>query len=246
MMRTIVAAASVLPLFALAVPAEAKLPPKIAEAIESAYPPAEPHRGLDSAYVQPEPAKLKGAAVVMKGGVPAERARFFISWDEYDYRGVAVDLRRGKEEVTTRRGAPYAYLKPGDVMLVAGIKELGGTVYLKLLSAEVYVPENRRSEKRHSRVAVMLGFTLPKAILADDDAPAALAAIGEWLKPFPNCDEAKAYAMKIRREGGAEGMNEARGSDGERMKGLEEKIEAARRQMEEAEREMKELKGRRR
>lgn len=177
-------------------PAHAKIPPKIMAAVVGTYPPAEDHPGLQSAHEEPIAGKLHGYVVVEQGGIPAERARFLISWEQYDYRGAVVDLRKGGL-VETRRGEIYTYLQRGDVMAVAGIKEFAGTIYLKLLSADVYTPENRRSEKRHSRVTVMLGFRLPKEVLAGDDAEWVLGKMKEWLKPFQDVDAAKAYAAKL-------------------------------------------------
>ena len=195
--RTILACLAALAAVVLAAPAEAKLPPNIAVAVATAYPPAQPHYGLTSAHVEPDPAKMRGYVVVEHGGIPAERARYLVSWEDYDYRGVKIDLDRG-EEVSTRRGAPYAYLQRGDVMAVTGTEEFGRTIYLKLLTAEVYVPDTRLEDKRFSRVSVMLGFTFPKEVFASDDAEAVLAKMAEWVKPFPNVDEAKAYARRMR------------------------------------------------
>lgn len=255
--------------------AEAKLPQKISDEIANTFKVAEPHHGLDTAYVPPDPSKLRGAVVILRGGIPAEKARYFISWDEYDYRGAVVHAEKNSPqsadgasgELTTRRGAIYTYLQPGDPMIVVGIKDFSGTVYLKLLSPDVYVPDNRRSEKRHSRVTVMLGFKLPKELVSKDDAEGVLKLIGEWIKPFQAVDSAKAYAMTMK--GGKEeeaasvpakaskkGKAAKRGEGGSqpadakapdapiddaKIKNLEDKIDAAKRQMEEAEAEMKRL-----
>lgn len=225
----------------LAMPAQAKFPPKIEQAMYAAYPPAEPHRALETAYEQPDPSKMRGYVVLERGGIPAERARFFISWQEYDYRGVVIHLDKD-EKMTTRRGAPYTYLQRGDVMAVAGIKYFHRTVYLKLLSSDTYVPENKAKGKRHSRVTVMLGFKFPKKVIKEDDAEEVIGSIEKWLTPFPDVKEAQAYVTKIRGEAGeASKASKATVSEEERIRSLEQKIEATRQQMLEAEEEMRKI-----
>ena len=251
-MRPLIAFSMVLAFCLLLVmPAQAKFPPKIKEAVFDAYPPAEPHRALETAYEQPDPSKMKGFVVLEQGGIPAEQARFFISWQEYDYRGVVIHLEKD-DKMTTRRGAPYTYLKRGDVMAVAGIKYFHRTVYLKLLSSDIYMPETKRKEKRHSRVTVMLGFRFPKKIMKEDNAKEVISAIEKWLRPFPNVKEAKAYAKEIKGEVGVAGeaskasqagqASKVTASEEEQIKRLEEKIEATRKQLLEAEEEMRKMK----
>ena len=276
-MRTkIFCAALLAPLFSLfCAVAGAALPAAIDKAVLSTYPPAVAHKALKSAHAEPDPAKLRGFVVVEKGGVPAERARYFISFQEYDYRGVVVDLSK-EGAVSTRRGKIYTYLKRGDVMAVAGVESFGRTIYLKLISAGVYVPGERSGDKHFSRVTVMLGFEFPKEVFKADDADAVIQAMGEWLKPFPNADAAEAYAKGIRaapavvaapatpeasaenKAGKAIKAGKAKGApavpepqsatdeaaaaeEAQRMKALEEKIDAAKKQMDEAEEQMKML-----
>lgn len=197
MKRAFVVAIGFLVSGALISATEAKLPPKIEQALLTNYPPAQEHHGLESAHVPPDPGKLNGFVVLERGGVPAERARFVISWEAYDYRGAVVDLKK-EEALTTRRGPVYTYLQRGDVLAVAGLKDFNNTIYMKLLTPEIYIPENRRQEKRHSRVTVMLGFKFPKEVIKADDAEAVVKALGEWLKPFSNVEAAQAYAAGIR------------------------------------------------
>lgn len=185
-------------IFAVPPNAWAKLPQKIAEAVSLNYPAAEEHKALENAYFKPEESKMRGYVVVLKGGIPAERASYYIDWDEYDYRGVEIHLDKDGA-MTTRRGSPYTYLKPGDMMAVAGVKSFGRTIYLKLLSAGIYKPDDRANEKRFSRVTVLLGFTFPKDVFANDNAEEVVGKIGEWLKPFPNLIEAGAYASTIKK-----------------------------------------------
>ncbi len=221
----------------------AGLPTAISTALSTHYPPAEPHKGLSTAYVAPDSSKLRGAVVILKGGIPAEKAKYFISWDDYDYRGVNVNLRH-EGEISTRRGVVYTYLQPGDVMAVAGISDFAGEVYLKLISPDIYAPEGSRDEKRFSRVTVSLGFKIPKQMLKDDDAEGVLRLIGDWLKPFPDVESAKRFAALSMGRGKAvaEKTGKPQASGDERMKNLEEKIDAAKRQMEEAEKEMEQMK----
>ena len=168
---------------------------------------------------------------------------------EYDYRGVTVHMA-DDGRITTRRGKPYTYLQRGDVMAVAGVKFFHNTIYLRLLSANVYIPENKRKEKRYSRVTVMLGFKFSKKDLESGGAKKILAAIEEWVKPFMNESDAKAYAAGLKDEkafeatatpAAAVGVS-ATGNTDERMKSLEDKINAAKKQMDEAEAEIKALK----
>jgi len=222
--------------------AHAKMPPKIGQALSSAYPPAVHHKALDSAYYPIEIGKLRGYCVVMRGGVPAEQARYYISWDDYDYRGVEIIFNTGEEEIKTRYGRPYTYLQPGDVMAVVDMKKFGKTIYLKLISADIYSAPGMESEKRHSRVTVMLGFKFPKDVISNDDAMFVLQKMGEWLKPFSNADEAKAFAASIKPAGAsAKTIVDPRE---QKIKTLEDKIDAAKRQMEEAEQEVQKLKSR--
>lgn len=261
-MRGICALAVVVALFA-PVFSWAKPPPNILKAVLSAYPPADDNRGLNSAYVEPDPSKFRGGVIVEKGGILAERAKFFISWDEYDYRGVVVHAEQN-DEITSRRGNPYTYLKKGDVMAVAGVKDFGRTIFIKLISPEVYIPEERALDKRFSRVTVMLGFKFSKEIYDRDDAEAVMKKMAEWIRPFPEINAAKTYAGS---SGNARFSNEPvspssnaiadkqakktesqkevipfEKSEAARVQTLEQKIDAARRQIEEAEMEMKQLK----
>jgi hypothetical protein len=244
-------------------------------AVEGTYQPAAYTKALDTAHYDLDPSTLRTFVVLEKGGVPAERARFFLEWQEYDYRGVTIDLK-GDGSISTRRDDPYCYLQRGDVFAVAGTKYFNNTIYLKLISNKVYMPETKRADEHYSRVTVMLGFKFPSSVIKSGDVQAVLAAIGEWLKPFANVDEAEKYALSIspasvarevdeaphkepklkkakssqRPEAGpglssAQSVEEgtkAEESDEQRMKNLEAKIDAAKKQMEEAEKEMKDLK----
>ena len=224
--------------------ADAKFSTKTMNAIISAFPAAMPQKALESAFEQPDPSKMRGYVVLEKGGIAAEQARHFISWQEYDYRGVTVHMDDGR--ITTRRGRPYTYLQRGDVMAVAGVKFFHNTIYIRLLSAKIYIPENRRKEKRHSRVTVMLGFKFSKRELIEGNAKKVLEAIEKWVKPFMNESDANAYAAGLRDEkvfeAAAVANSPVTGNTEEKIKSLEEKINAAKKQMDEAEAEMKALK----
>ena len=223
--------------------AQAGLPPKIMKAVLKAYTPAIDNRALHTAYEKVDPGQMRGYAVMERGGVPAERARFFISWSDYDYRGVVIHLGEDNR-MTTRRGSPYTYLRRGDVMAVTGVKDFNKTIYLKLMSADVYVPENRTKEEKHSRVTVMLGFKFPKDVLKRGDADEVLRVMNEWVKPFPNLTSAEAYAgevgggMKVAAAAAAAAA--AAGTD--RIDSLERKIDAAKKDLEDAEKELGEIK----
>lgn len=168
----------------------AKGPAKIWQEFEMLYQPAGHHRALEGAHEAPDSSKLKTYVVLTRGGIPAERAAFYIGWGDYDYRGVTID----GDKMTTRRGGVYTFLKTGDVLAVAGIDHMGRTLYLKLITPEVYIPENRAGEKRHSRVTTQVAFKLPKDVYKEDDAQKAMDLLGEWFKPFMSIDDAKKFA----------------------------------------------------
>jgi len=235
------------------VPCAGAVPKEIEAEVYKTYTPAIENRGLETAYVEPDPSKFRNFVVMEKGGIPAERARHFVTWAEYDYRGVVIHLG-DEDRMSTRRGNPYTYLKRGDVMAVAGIKYFGNTIYLKLISDDVYVPLTHAHDKHHSRITVMLGFKFPKEMIKGDDAGAVIAEMGKWLKAFPNLEEARAYSTLVRGEDAyaaapAEGVEPAEGAaavdkgESEKMKSLEEKIEKARQELDEAEKELKDIKG---
>jgi hypothetical protein len=102
---------------------------------------------------------------------------------------VVIDVKSGK--MKTRRGKVYTRLNAGLVMIVAGVKFSGNTVYLKLLSSQVY-DKHHHSEKRPSRVGVMLGFKFPDAMLGNTDL--VLNEIGKWVQAFPDEQSAAMFA----------------------------------------------------
>lgn len=176
----------------------AKSGKEIEAAVASNFPPAVHNKSIDTAHYELNKGALRGFVVVKRGGIPAERARFFIEWQEYDYRGSVIHMKDGR--ITSRRGRPYTYLQPGDVMAVAGIKYFNNAVYLKLISVDVYFPLLVDSAKRHSRVTCMPGFKFDSKIFKGDDARAVIAGISEWLEPFDNENKAKEYGAKIKAE----------------------------------------------
>ncbi len=192
-MKKILSVICVLVLTAVSLAAFAKKPQKIWDEFVKNYQKAEWHYGLERAYEAPNPAKLKGYVVLVKGGLPAERAAFYIGWGDYDYRGVTID----GEKVTTRRGAPYTYLQKGDVLAIADTDHIGRTLYIELITADVYVPENRKGEKHHSRVTLQVGYKLPKDVYESDDPQKAMELLGEWFKPFTSLDDAKNFASQM-------------------------------------------------
>lgn len=173
----------------------AKISEPVWQAIQETYAPAVWNEGLETAYVNPDPSKLRNFVVVMVGGMAAERARRFITWAEYDYRGVTVDL--AKETVKNRRGDIYTYLQPGDVMAVAKLDKMGNTVYMGLISPGIYKPANREQDKHFSRVTNTVKFKLPPDIAEGDDPAPVLNALSQWLKPFKDVQAALMFAPTV-------------------------------------------------
>ena len=175
--------------------ASAKISDSVWGAVEANYKPAEWNDGLETAHVNPDPSKFRGYVVVEQGGIAAERAARLISWGEYDYRGVTIDLK--KETVKNRRGEVYTYLQRGDVMAVAKLDKLMNQVYVSLISPEVYKPQNKVNDKHFSRVTTTLVFKLPKEMAETEDAAQLLSAMSGWIKPFSNYSDAKSFAASI-------------------------------------------------
>lgn len=173
----------------------AKFNPDLSAAVEGQYSPAVPHDGLKSAQQPLDAAKLRGFVVLMEGGIPAEKAYWFVTNQDYEYRPMVVDVANGR--MKTRRGTVFTYLDRGQVMLVAGVSYVGNTVYLKLLSPDVY-RATAKDDKHPSRVAVMLGLKFGSAQLKAGDTQPILAALEQWAKPFPDRARADAFAAQLR------------------------------------------------
>ncbi len=226
---------------------------KIKTAMLETFPSAEKSKALVFAGDDLLKSTLRGIVVVKKGGIAAERAPFYLGWEDYDYRGVDVNFAKGGE-LKTRRGAVYTYLQPGDVLAVSSISYLANTISLKLITPDVYVPEQRRADRRHSRVTVQLNFTFPSDVIKSDDEKAVIASISEWLEPFKSLDEATAFGKTLRPEGyitpsavapvKKPRKNEPEMTEADRIESLEKKIEAAKKQIDEASKEMESLKTR--
>jgi hypothetical protein len=172
--------------------AQARISDPVWQAIETAYTPAIWSEQLESAYRDPDPSRFRSFVVVVVGGLAAERAERFISWGNYNYRGVKIDLANG--EVKNRRGKVYTYLQPGDVMAVVGLNKIGNTVSIKLMSPDVYMPLNRATDKKFSRVTNTVQLELPNALAASDDPDQVLLLMSQFLKPFPNMQMAQRFA----------------------------------------------------
>lgn len=240
---------------------------KIMEVINKVFMSADPHKALNDAYAPPDMSKIHSFVVIEKGGIPAERAEYYISWGNYDYRGVKINTSKD-DELTTRRGDVYTYLQRGDVMNVIDVSRIGRTIYFKLMSNDVYVPENRKNEKHHSRVTVTLEFEFSKDFFTNDNEDAVLAKISEWIKPFGSLGDAKEYSEKIKAskaQAAASAPSPAPAaktpaskapasskpanakapdvSDQDAaIKALEDKINGAKREMEEAEKQLEQIK----
>lgn len=171
----------------------AKVAKPVREQLEARFPPAVAHAGLLAAQEPLDPAKLRGFVVLEKDGIPAGRAFWFISNQEYDYLPVVI----AGDTLSVRRGTAYTFLQRGQVMAIAGVEWSGNTVYIKLLSRD-HVMRTTQRERHPSRVAVMLGFKLPKATM-EGDADTVQQTIETWLKPFPDRASAEAYATQYAR-----------------------------------------------
>lgn len=170
--------------------AHAKVTTTVRDRIAQSYPPAIMHGGLETAQEPLEPEKLRGFVVLEKDGVPAEKAYWFVSNQEYEYRPVVVS----GDQLETRRGKIYTFLHRGQILVVAGIEYSGNTVYLKLISPETVARSPK--EPHPSRVTLMLGFKLPENVAAAD-ADAAIRTIEAWLRPFADRPSAERYAIEI-------------------------------------------------
>jgi hypothetical protein len=185
-----------LAVFLIPVAAQAKISDPVWQAITDAYTPAVWSEQLESAYRDPDAGKFRNYVVVMVGGMAAERAERFISWGNYDYRGVKIDAEKGT--VKNRRGKVYTFLQSGDVMAVAALDKLGNTVSIKLISPEVYMPLNRANDKKFSRVTDTVQIKLPKVAAEGDDPQQALSMMAQYLKPFSNIQSAKNFSATSR------------------------------------------------
>lgn len=171
-------------------PLHAKITAPVREQLEARFPPAVAHAGLLTAQEPLDPAKLRGFVVLEKDGIPAGRAFWFITSQEYDYVPVVIE----GDSLSVRRGKAYTFLQRGQVMAIAGVEWSGNTVYFRLLSPD-HVVRATKLERHPSRVAVMLGFKLPKATM-EGEADTVRQTIEPWLKPFPDRASAEAYATR--------------------------------------------------
>ncbi|MBI4211767.1 MAG: hypothetical protein HY540_03935 [Deltaproteobacteria bacterium] len=172
----------------------AKMPKEMSKVLNERYPSAVSHDGLEVASKKFESEKIRSYVVVKKEGIPAEQARYFITWQEYEYRPAYV--KEGK--IKTRRGDAYTFLRLGDVMAVVDSSYYGKKIWLRLISPETYVPADRSDEKRFSRVTTKFGVWLPKGVWEIDDASAVAAAFDEWIMPFKTLDEAKTFSATLK------------------------------------------------
>jgi hypothetical protein len=171
---------------------DAKISRELEEAVENTYTPSLPQDGLISAQAGLDSEKLRTIVVVEKGGIiPAERAFYFITPQNYDYRGAVID----GESVKTRNGRPYMYLPQGAVMAVADVVRSGRTIYLKLISLRA-MQSSTRPKKKATRVTVMLGFKFDKSVYDNNEVIKVLSKIKEWVTPFSNVNDAVAYSEK--------------------------------------------------
>lgn len=196
-MRRLLIAAIVVLSCAISVQAQAKISDPVWQAIINTYRPAVWSEQLESAYRDPDPANFRSCVVVMVNDMAAERAERFISWGNYDYRAVKLNLSDGR--VKNRRGKAYTYLQPGDVMAVVGLNKIGNTISMKLMSPDVYRPLNRAKDKKFSRVTNTVQIKLPKALAAGGTPEQVLLMVAQYLKPFPNIQMAQRFASAAKR-----------------------------------------------
>ncbi|MBU4484254.1 hypothetical protein KKA47_02405 [bacterium] len=180
-------------LFSISAHAFFDIPENLKKDIESMYRPATPHRGLDSAYEELDLSKINTYVVLKQGGIPAEKASWYITWSDYDYRPVRIK----DDKVKTRSGSVFAYLKAGDVLAVSYVEYASKFVYLKLITPQIYKPSVAK-EKKYSRVTAMLGFQFPKNVISNADSKTILKKLNEWVEPFNTKKEAEEYARRFR------------------------------------------------
>lgn len=171
----------------------ARVSKEIKGVVENVYQPAVFHLGLETAQEPLEPDLLKTFVVVEKNNlIPADRAFYMITPQNYEYRGAVVD----GEVVKTRMGKPYMYLPKGTIMTVVDDIFSGRTVYLKLLSIQK-MKSPMYPKKKPTRVSVMLGFKFDKTTAEFSDAGPVIARIKEWVKPFKTYSGAVKYSQGI-------------------------------------------------
>ncbi len=190
-MRLLVALSMVVGLLSVA-SSEAAGPAAIREAVEAQYTPAEWHRGLDDAQEHIDPDKLRAYVTVVEGGIPAAKAEWYVTNQNYEYRPVLVNVTKGT--FSTRRGKTYAYLDRGLVMVVAAIEYSGSSIYLKLLSADLYKP---LAEKHPSRIGVLLGFKFSKEQLNAGNSAAVISEMQKWVRPFRDYRGAADFSTQL-------------------------------------------------
>jgi hypothetical protein len=164
------------------------------QVIESHFEPAKEHPGLRHAQEYLRSGNLRSFVTLEQGGIPAAKAEYFIANTDYDYRPVVIDVANG--QFTMRRGKTYTYLDRGQVMIIAGVRYSGRTVYLELLSPSVH-EKHQIQEKNPSRVSVLLGFKLPADLVKRGDGAAMVEHMQRWVKPFRSLQAAMAYAQHI-------------------------------------------------
>ncbi len=168
----------------------AGVPEPVRAAVDAQYAPAQWHRGLDNAQDAIDPDKIRTYVTLVEGGLPAAKAEWFVTNQDYEYRPVVVDT--AKRSFKSRRGKVYTHLERGLVMVVAATAYSGNTIYLKLLSADVY---RKGGEKHPSRVGIMLGFKFSAAQLRNTDA--VISEMMRWVRPFRDFQGASEFAQQL-------------------------------------------------
>jgi len=174
--------------------AEAKVSKQFRALFEETFVPATPDEGFVTAQADLKMDKVKTFIVIEKEGViPAGRAFYMFTPQEYEYRGAVVDGDR----VKTRHGKIYTFLPKGAIMALVSDVYSGRHIYLKMLSLRS-IPSSLHPKMEETRAAVMLGFKFDKSVLKNDDIDTVRSTIDGWVKPFKTYTEAFTYSEKIK------------------------------------------------
>jgi len=174
--------------------AEAKVSKEFRALFEETFVPATPDEGFVTAQAELQIDKVKTFVVIEKDNIiPAGRAFYMFTAQEYEYRGAVVD----GEQVKTRHGKIYTFLPKGAIMALVSDVYSGRHIYLKLLSLRS-IPSTLHPKMEETRAAVMLGFKFDKSILKNEEMDKVRSAIDGWVKPFKTYTEAFTYSEKIK------------------------------------------------
>ena len=174
--------------------AEAKVSKEFRTLFEETFTPATPDEGFVTAQADLKMDKVKTFVVIERDNIiPAGRAFYMFTPQEYEYRGAVVDGDR----VKTRHGKIYTFLPKGAIMALVSDVYSGRHIYLKLLSLRS-IPSSLHPKMDETRAAVMLGFKFDKSVLKNEEMDKIRSVIDGWIKPFKTYTEAFTYSEKIK------------------------------------------------